>query len=37
MDWLIDDIARSGEATTREEATARPVPDFTSEDDRGEC
>lgn len=37
MEWLIDDIARNGEATTREEAAARPVPDFTSEDDRGEC
>lgn len=37
MDWLIDDIDRNGEATTHEEAAARPVPDFTSEDDRGDC
>lgn len=28
MDWLIDDIAENGEATTAEEADARPVPDF---------
>jgi len=29
MDWLIDDIAANGEATTAEEAAQRPVPDFT--------
>jgi len=28
MDWLIDDIARNGPASTSEEANARPVPDF---------
>ncbi|WP_240641186.1 DUF305 domain-containing protein [Nocardioides ferulae] len=28
MDWLIDDIAENGPATTQEEADARPVPDF---------
>lgn len=28
MSWLIDDIARNGEATTAEEADARPVPEF---------
>jgi uncharacterized protein (DUF305 family) len=29
MDWLIDDIAENGEATTAAEAASRPVPDFT--------
>jgi len=29
MDWLIDDIAENGEATTAAEAAARPVPDFS--------
>jgi hypothetical protein len=29
MDWLIDDIAENGEATTAEEAAQRPVPDFS--------
>ncbi len=29
MDWLIDDIAENGEATTADEAAARPVPDFS--------
>jgi hypothetical protein len=29
MDWLIDDIAKHGEATTAEEAEARSVPDFS--------
>jgi hypothetical protein len=29
MDWLIDDIAENGEATTAEEAARRPVPDFS--------
>lgn len=28
MDWLIEDIARNGAATTPEEAAARPVPEF---------
>ena len=28
MDWLIEDIAENGPATTPEEAEARPVPDF---------
>ncbi|MAN45822.1 MAG: DUF305 domain-containing protein [Alphaproteobacteria bacterium] len=29
MEWLIDDIAKNGKATTPEEAAARPVPDFS--------
>jgi hypothetical protein len=29
MDWLIDDIAENGEATTAEDAARRPVPDFS--------
>jgi hypothetical protein len=37
MDWLIDDIAANGEATTPTEAEARPVPSFTSDDVREEC
>jgi hypothetical protein len=37
MDWLIDDIARNGEVVTEEEAAARAVPTFVSEDDRGDC
>lgn len=28
MNWLIDDIAQNGKATTPEEANARPVPEF---------
>lgn len=32
MEWLIDDIAENGEATTEEEAAARPVPDFSPGD-----
>jgi hypothetical protein len=28
MEWLIDDIAKNGLATTEEAAAARPVPDF---------
>jgi hypothetical protein len=28
MEWLIDDIAENGEATTQSEADARPVPEF---------
>jgi hypothetical protein len=30
MKWLVDDISANGLATTREEAAARPVPDFSS-------
>lgn len=30
MQWLIDDIAAHGTATTREEADSRPVPDFSA-------
>ncbi|HVM07715.1 MAG TPA: DUF305 domain-containing protein [Acidimicrobiales bacterium] len=37
MDWLIDDIAQNGEATTRAEADARPAPTFTSENIRESC
>lgn len=37
MDWLIDDIARHGEATTRAEAEARAVPEFTSTNVRESC
>ena len=28
MDWLIRDIEENGEATTRQEAETRPVPQF---------
>lgn len=28
MDWLVQDIEERGPATTKEEADARPVPDF---------
>ncbi len=28
MEWLINDIAENGLATTREEAADRPVPEF---------
>lgn len=31
MDWLINDIARHGEATTQREAAQRPVPAFTGQ------
>ena len=34
MDWLIEDIAENGAATTREEANTRPVPDFDRPADR---
>jgi uncharacterized protein (DUF305 family) len=37
MDWLIDDIAKNGEATTEALADARPAPDFTSDDVRESC
>lgn len=32
MNWLIDDIAENGKATTDDEAEARPVPEFTPTD-----
>lgn len=32
MNWLIDDIAKNGKATTDDEAEARPVPEFTLAD-----
>lgn len=32
MNWLIDDIAKNGKATTDDEAEARPVPEFTPAD-----
>jgi len=31
MDWLIEDIAQNGPATTEQEAQQRPVPDFEGE------
>jgi uncharacterized membrane protein YsdA (DUF1294 family) len=37
MDWLIDDIAEHGEATSEREAAARPVPTFTSSNVREHC
>jgi len=37
MDWLIDDIAENGEATTAAEAEERPVPTFTSDNVRENC
>ena len=37
MDWLIDDIARNGEATTPAEAEARPVPEVSSDNVRESC
>jgi hypothetical protein len=37
MEWLIDDIAENGEATTAEAADARPVPTFESDNVREEC
>lgn len=37
MEWLIDDIEANGEATTPEEAEARPVPSFRSENVREDC
>ena len=36
MDWLIADLAENGPATTREDAEARPVPQFTAELDPAE-
>lgn len=37
MDWLIDDIAENGEATTSADAEDRPVPTFTSDNVREDC
>lgn len=37
MDWLIDDIAQNGEVTTRAEAAARSVPEFSSDNVRESC
>jgi uncharacterized protein (DUF305 family) len=37
MDWLIDDIAQNGEATTTEEAEARKPPAFASDNVREDC
>jgi uncharacterized protein (DUF305 family) len=34
MDWLIDDIAEDGVATSDQEAATRPVPDFTRDRQR---
>ncbi len=37
MEWLLDDIAANGRATTAEEAAARPVPEFTGSVDPTRC
>jgi uncharacterized protein (DUF305 family) len=37
MEWLIDDIAENGEATTSEDAEARRPPTFTAENVREDC
>jgi hypothetical protein len=37
MDWLIDDIAEHGEATTAAEVQRRPVPSFSSDNVRETC
>ena len=37
MDWLIDDIADNGEVTTDQDAQARAVPDFSSDNVREDC
>jgi hypothetical protein len=37
MDWLIDDIAEHGEATTAAAAKERPAPDFRSDNVREHC
>jgi hypothetical protein len=37
MEWLIDDIAANGEATSSEQADARPVPRFHSGNVREDC
>lgn len=36
MNWLIRDIAENGPATTLNEASSRPVPDFDGQPDTGE-
>lgn len=33
MNWLIDDIAKNGTATTATEAQARPLPAFQASDE----
>ena len=37
MEWLIDDIAEHGEATTQEAADARSVPQVTADNVREDC
>jgi hypothetical protein len=37
MDWLIDDIAANGEATTPADADARQAPTFTAHNVREDC
>lgn len=37
MDWLIDDIANDGEATTPEEADARPIPEVSADSVSEDC
>jgi hypothetical protein len=37
MDWLIQDIAKNGAATSPSDAQDRPVPAFTSENVREDC
>lgn len=37
MDWLIEDIAEHGEATTMADADARPIPDFSTDNVREDC
>jgi len=37
MDWLIDDIEENGEATTKAEADARPVPTSPAKNVREDC
>ena len=36
MEWLIEDIQQNGKATTPEEASARPIPDFKGQLKPGE-
>jgi hypothetical protein len=37
MDWLIDDIAANGEATTSVDAAARQAPAVTADNVREDC
>jgi hypothetical protein len=37
MDWLINDIANNGEATSADQADARQVPAFASDNIREDC